>query len=250
MFDMNQWLGSPLGMTSTMDLFDPFDELDTMIGRNLQWLNRPDFLRPFAPRIPQKYRITVDCAGFRPESIKTNVQNNQLIVSGKEEERTPNSQDYTVRDFRKTYDLPANAQPDQLVSFMTEDGRLVIEVPLKETHEIPNADLFPQIVENKDGSKSVAMNFALPKDIDPSKVHLSVKDRDLIVRAEQRVDKPDRFSRYHFYQRSTLPENTKFDELKCVMDNNQIRVTAPIDMTAHRAYRSIPIEPRQSIKQA
>ena len=49
----------------TLDWFDPFDELDHMIGRNMEWLQRPAFMEPLPlkPKVPHKYRITVDCAG-------------------------------------------------------------------------------------------------------------------------------------------------------------------------------------------
>lgn len=256
MFNMDQWFGpstTPSSSLGTLDVFDPFDELDNMMSRNLWWLNRPDFmqpLQPMLPRIPQKYRVTVDCPGFKPDSIRTDVQNNQLIVSGKEEERVPNSNDYTVHDFRKTYTLPENVQTDKLVSFMTPNNQLVIEFPLKDTKELPSSDLFPKVIENKDGSKSLSMNFSLPPNIDPTKVHVSVKDRDLIVRAEHKVDKQDSRTRLHYYQRTTLPENTNFDQLKCVYDKNQIKVNAPIDIKPHHSFRSIPIEQRSAIKQS
>ena len=44
MFDMDMWARpSSLGVgPSTLDLFDPFDELDRMMSRNLMWLNEPE----------------------------------------------------------------------------------------------------------------------------------------------------------------------------------------------------------------
>jgi HSP20 family molecular chaperone IbpA len=249
MFDMDQWMKAPFIGTSTLDLFDPYDELDNTISRNLHWLNKPDFLQTaILPKIPQKYRITVDCAGFKHESIKTQIKDNKLIVSGKEEEKTPGKEDYMIKDFKKTYDLPDNAQSDKLVSFMTSGGGLVIEVPLKETKKSPDSNLFPQIINEKDGNKSVAMDFNLPENINPSKVNVNIKDRDLILRVEDKVDQPDKISRFEFYQRTTLPENTKFDELKCVVDKNQIHVTAPLNLNLERTSRSIPIETKKQIK--
>jgi HSP20 family molecular chaperone IbpA len=133
-FDMDQWLKAPyLGTSSTLDLFDPFDELDHAISRNLAWLNKPDFLNlvPLFPKVPQKFRITVDCTGFQPKSIKTDLDKDQkkLVVSGREENREQGD-DYSIREFKKTYDFPQNCDPDKLVSFMTSGGKLVIEVPL------------------------------------------------------------------------------------------------------------------------
>lgn len=62
-FDMDQWFRpSHLGHhgPSTLDLFDPFDELDHTIANNLQWLSKPEFMAPVLfPRVPQKYRIVL-----------------------------------------------------------------------------------------------------------------------------------------------------------------------------------------------
>ena len=234
MFDMDSWLRSPLAaaMTqtlippsigtalippplSTLDLFDPFDELDNVISRNLHWLNKPEFLRtlPLYPRVPQKYRVSVDCTGFSPSSIKTEMKDNsKLVVSAREEARTDEVEgDYTVREFKRTYQLPPQAEPDKLISFMTAGDRLIIEVPLKETEVSRDSDLFPQIIDNPDGTKSVSMRFTLPDNVDTSKMSVSVKDRDLIFRVEDKVDKADRHTRFHYYKRTTLPENTKLD---------------------------------------
>lgn len=273
MFDMDNWFRSPLttfpytttpsllGSTvsplspiSTLDLFDPFDELDNVISRNLQWLNRPQFLEslPMVPRVPQKYRVAVDCSGFSPNSIKTELkENNKLIVSGREEAKPEiEGGDYSIREFKKTYQLPQQAEVDKMVSFMAGNDRLIVEVPLKETETSPNADLFPQIQDNPDGTKSVQMRFVIPENIDPSKVSVSVKDRDLIFRAEDRVDKPDRHTRFHYYKRTTLPENTRFDSLKCIHDKDMITVSAPLDLEYTRQYRSLPIQHKIPIQEA
>jgi len=71
-----------------LDLFDGFDELDHMIGnlnifcflkhilfsfnflfegKNYYWITKPEFLQSYTtytPRVPQKYRILVDCSGI------------------------------------------------------------------------------------------------------------------------------------------------------------------------------------------
>jgi HSP20 family molecular chaperone IbpA len=170
MFDYNNWL-SP-----TFDVFDPFDELDNTLARNFQWLTRPSFLENISPRFPRKYRVSIDCSGLRPESIKTNIENNKLIVTGKEESREE-SGDYSIHEFKKTYELPENAETDKLASFMTSFGQLVIEVPLKEppkaqtTGFLTSGDLMPRIVD-KDGGKAVNLKVSVPQNIDPSKLNL------------------------------------------------------------------------------
>jgi len=81
----------------------------------------------------------------------------------------------------------------------------------------------------------------VPENIAPEKVSLSIKDRDLIVKAEDKVEKPDGISRFFYYKRTTLPENTKFDELKCNYDNHQLSITAPLNLD-FKPCRTVPIQ--------
>ena len=103
-------------------------------------------------------------------------------------------------------------------------------------------DLTPKITDTADGAKVVSLNVLVPENIDPSKVHVSIKDRDLIIKAEDRVEKPDGYTRFHYYKRSTFPENTDFNTLKCHYENGRISITAPLT-TDHKPFRmNVPIE--------
>lgn len=230
---------------SSLEIFDPFDDLDNLMGRNMDWLSRPRLLGAMdmgMPRVPNKYRVSVDCAGFAPKDVKTEINaKNELIVVGKQEQpKDKETGDFCNREFKKTYQLPANSQKDQMISFMS-GNRLICEVPLQETEKVKNTQLWPNQIENKDGSKSIQMAFNLPENIDPNKVNVSVKDHDLIVRIEDNVKKPDGMSQFHYYQRTTLPDRTKLDELKCVQEGGKIVCTAPLDKTAV-PYRTVPIQ--------
>ena len=65
---------------------------------------------------------------------------------------------------------------------------------------LPNADLFPKITENPDGTKQVSMRFNLPPGINPEHCNVTIKDRDLILRCEEKQEKEDSVSRFHYYQ--------------------------------------------------
>ena len=233
-FKMDNWFANP-----TLDWFDPFDELDHMIGRNMQWLQRPAFMEPLPlqPKVPQKYRVTVDCQGHDPKSIKTEFKDGKLFVNGRDEVKH-GEDDYSIKEFKKSYKLPDNAEVDKLVSFFA-GGQLVIEVPL-DVHGKQEEDLFPQIVE-KDGAKQVSLHCSVPHGIDPSKVHVTCKDRDLIIKAEDHVQKPDGVSKTYYYKRCTLPENTDFSAIKCHLENNKISISAPMN-PALTGPRQIAIE--------
>lgn len=244
-FDMDYWLrpDNSLG-TTTLDIFDPFDDLDRVLGRNLMWLDVPDMLKTIAqqPRVPKKHRITVNCRGFNANSIKTQVSEDKtkLVVTGKEGSPAKHGdEDYTLRELRRTYKLPKKVETDKMVSFMTSNEHLVIEMPLKRDEK---EDESPRLVDDKSGNKSVEMNMWLPKKIDPAKVKVTCKDRDLIVQAEYSQSKEDETSRVYYYRRSTLPENTDLNQLKCTLDNNQLSIKAPVHTSIQQQYRTIPIE--------
>lgn len=231
MFDTTNWW-HPTQAVNTLDVFDPFDQLDHTIANNLNWLSRPEFMPalPMLPLVPQKWRVTVDCVGYMPSSIKTDIHGHKLTVTGREETKQEDGEGFVVKEFKKTYDLPAHAQTDKLVSFMTPQGQLVVEMPLKETHLHPNDDLLPRIVKNTTGGQDVELKFHVPENIHPEHVKVSIKDRDLIIKAEDKVVKPDGVSKFYFYKRTTMPENTDFEKLKCTYDNHKLMIWAPLDL--------------------
>jgi len=241
MMDMDTWM-KPFGPLSTLDAFDPFDELDHTMGRNMQWLNRPEFM-PVMPRVPQKYRVTLDCVGYSPSSIKTEWKGNQLNVSAREEVKDAETGDFSVKEFKKTYTMPPNAECDKMVSFMTGDGQLCIEVPLRESERHMNVDLFPQVVD-ENGGKAVKMAFAVPENIAPEHIHVNIKDRCLVVKAEEKKSRPDGVSKFHYYKKTTLPENTDFDNLKCNYDSasHKISVSAPLNLNWTGGNKKVAIE--------
>jgi HSP20 family molecular chaperone IbpA len=229
----------PFGIPSSLDLFDPFNEIDRLTNRNVNWLTEPSFLptRFFQPLVPQKYRITLDCSGYNENSIKTNVQNNVLTISGSEGDPTlKGTSDYSLREFKRTYDLPSYVDSEKLVSFMTPDGTLVVEFPWKQ--EFVTKDLFPVVDQDK---KTVTMDVKVPSNVDPNKLHVTCKDHDIIIRADYRVKNQDGStrSRVHYLRRATLPENTDVSSLKCEADNDTLKISAGLG-PHHR--KRVPIE--------
>lgn len=122
---------------------------------------------------------------------------------------------------------------------MTSHGHLIIEIPLKAEKD----DVFPRVIDDENGQKHIEMNLSLPMHIDPSKVKVTCKDRDIIIQAEDKLERPDSISKIHYYRRTTLPENTDFNSMKCLMNENHLSVKAPLNMDfRHHHHRHIPIE--------
>lgn len=116
LFETDPWLqpenlGMGLSSISPLDVFDPFDELDRLMSKNLNWLNVPQFMQtmaPVEPLFPRKFRVSADISGFTPNSIKTEISDDKkrLIISGKEGEEKKTEENYSLREFRKSYNLP------------------------------------------------------------------------------------------------------------------------------------------------
>lgn len=91
-----------------------------------------------------------------------------LTISGSEGDQSKKGQtDYSVREFKKTYELPDYVDTKRLVSFMTDDGTLVVEFPWKQ--EFVTNDLAPVVDQ---ANKRVTMNVTVPEGIDPNKLHV------------------------------------------------------------------------------
>ncbi len=122
--------------------------------------------------------------------------------------------------------MPANAEPEKLVSYVVGSQQLVIEVPLREERVLAQELYLHPVVSND--KKFVSMEFSFPEYLDPSKISVVCKDNDLIIRAEDRVGSFDKQSHFSYYKRVTMPENTDFYELKCKMDKNVLYIHAPL----------------------
>lgn len=217
-----------------------YDELDNALADNFLWLNRAECMpaRKKLKKSPRTYRVTLDVSEFNPGSIKTEItKENKLVVNAREEVKEKN-EDFSLRELKKTYDLPHEAELDKLVSFVNKNGQLVIEVPLKENQKKAEekenlAEFIPKISED---GKSVSFDFRLPKHIDSNKVSITRENRDLIIRAE---DENDSLSK-HFI----LPDNTDFDSIKCSLneDNHVLHVNASLLPELKKKIREIPIE--------
>jgi len=91
------------------------------------------------------------------------------MVSGSEGDQTAKEgTDYSVREFKKTFELPSYVDSSKLVSFMTANGTLVVEFPWKQ--EFVTNDLFPKVDE---ANKQVTLHVNIPEDIDPNRLHVS-----------------------------------------------------------------------------
>lgn len=194
------------------------------------------FTSPLVGLASNNLRITLDCSGYSPKSIKTDVIGNKITVTAREEDRQ-NVDNYTIKEFKRSYDLPKNADVEKLQSFIAPSGQLYIEVPVK----LPKyEETLPKI---SDDGKNFTMIYTIPDYVDPSKVTVSSKERDIIIKSEDKADLGDKSDKsLMYFKRFALPENVDYNQLSCLLDRNKLTITAPLKIETRPSYRKIPIQ--------
>merc|ERR1712198_261805 len=79
-----------------------------------------------------KMEISLDTYGYKPDELKVSAGKGVISVKGKHEEKSEAGHVMVSRQFSKTYSLPQNANPEDVVSNLSQDGILVISVPKRE----------------------------------------------------------------------------------------------------------------------
>lgn len=89
----------------------------------------------------------------------------------------------------------------------------------------------PQIVrttsnENKSAEKKLLMSLDL-SDYQAEDIKVSIKDRELIVKAERKIETNTRKSRTSFFQSTSLPPQTDIEHLRSNFDHGKLIIEAP-----------------------
>ena len=243
MFEMDTWFNQRLS-SRINEMYNRMNEIDRIMRMDLDWrcLDFPDLFNDILPegsKVNNKFRINLNCSHLDPYSIRLEAKGRELMIKGKD----GNASEVT-HDFKKSYKLPESAETDKMASIMNSKGELVVEIPIKEQSLVKNQrfDLFPKIVESEQGKKMVKMNLSFPENIDPSNLTVTCKEKDLIIKAEQKSESQDSVSSVYFYRRTTLPENTDFNSLKCQFDKNCLSISADLSNSLESKEINIPIE--------
>ncbi|XP_023242844.1 heat shock protein 30-like [Centruroides sculpturatus] len=63
---------------------------------------------------------------YAPDELKVKVKGRQVDVTGKHEEKDADGSNYVFREFRRTFQLPRDADPETVTSELSRDGLLRI----------------------------------------------------------------------------------------------------------------------------
>merc|ERR1711868_7542 len=79
--------------------------------------------------VEDKLEISLDTTGYKPDELKVTAGEGVVMIEARHEERSEQGQVMVSRHMKRSYPLPASAQPHQVVSNLSRDGVLVITVP-------------------------------------------------------------------------------------------------------------------------
>jgi HSP20 family molecular chaperone IbpA len=205
---------------STVDVFDPFDAFDQLLCRSdVTWLRRPVFSeRSKKPIAPFKYRYIIDVHNYKPESIHVEIHENNLKVSGFGETNESDKMEESSRsEFRDQLSLPEDLNKDEMVSFMTKSGQLIVEIPFQ-------AGLLRKYeVDLNDNGESGEFSYRLDmQESELENLKLFIKDYDLIISLEE----TSQLNEVQFFRIITLrlPEAVNLDSIYSVYEGNALKI--------------------------
>ncbi|CAF0850230.1 unnamed protein product [Rotaria sp. Silwood1] len=170
----------------------------------------------------EKYRVQLNIAGFNPETITTKVEGRKVIVEAKQEDRQPNG-DYTIRELRKTYELPEHVDTKRLASYVTPNNMLVIKVP------IYNPETERRVAQVKNDNQSLTQ-FGQYRDPLFDYVGFLVGSdfqSRIVDKGEYQHKDKNRSERSFFCKSTTLPPGTQIDQLQSrLTDDGQLKIEA------------------------
>jgi len=78
-----------------------------------------------------KFEVSIDTHGFRPEDLQVKIQDNVVSIQGKHEEKTDesNSKSYVSRHLAKSFTLPRGCKMETVSSNLSKDGLLIVSAP-------------------------------------------------------------------------------------------------------------------------
>ena len=76
-------------------------------------------------------QLSTGCGDFfRPEDIQLNVKDRQVEFTARREQKSEDGHNYSVREVRRVFTVPENADMDKLHAEMNANGKIMLTAPL------------------------------------------------------------------------------------------------------------------------
>nr|UQK61696.1 small heat shock protein [Carpetania matritensis] len=87
------------------------------------------------------FHVNLDVSHFAPEELTIKTADNRVMIHGKHEEKQ-DEHGFIQREFKRTYVLPNDVDPNTVKSSLSADGVLSIKAP-KKTQALPQERVIP-----------------------------------------------------------------------------------------------------------
>jgi len=224
-------------MSPVLDIMSPLDDIRDLMNQGARlYRNTPSIVPKVVQQkrrktmqrgqlLPQKYRIVIDCTGIvDPNALKTNIKCVQdckhLIVSSNLKKG---------RQFKRSYTLPPECDVKKMTKFVTPQGQLVIEFNYMDVPLSLAISPEHEICTTAEHGKCVHIKVPIADFVEPAKVKVHVKARDLFVHFEERiVPVGDWCSRVIYHTRVQLPQNVNLGAITAKCDKHKLTILVPI----------------------
>lgn len=227
-------------MSPVLDIVSPLEDIRNLMNQGARMYRQTP---PVLPKIvqqrrrkttpsvkrgqllPQKYRIVIDCTGIcDPNTVRTNIKcvqdNKHLIVT---------SDLKKGRQFKRSYTLPPECETKKMTKFVTPQCQLVIEFNYMDVPLSLAISPEHEICTTAEHGKCVHVRVPIADFVEPAKVKVHVKGRDLFVHFEERiVPCGDWCSRVIYHTRVQLPQNVNLNAITAKSDKHKLTILAPI----------------------
>jgi len=115
--------------SSMKSAFDTSKAFDFDKDFKMQSLNLKDEHEMKIVSDNDKLEISLDTAGYKPDELRVTAGQGIVVIEAKHEERTQAGEVMVSRHMKRSYPLPSNSKPEEVVSNLSKDGVLIVTVP-------------------------------------------------------------------------------------------------------------------------
>jgi len=115
--------------SSMKSAFDTSKAFDFDKDFKMQSLNLKDEHEMKIVSDNDKLEISLDTAGYKPDELRVTAGQGIVVIEAKHEERTQSGEVMVSRHMKRSYPLPSNSKPEEVVSNLSKDGVLIVTVP-------------------------------------------------------------------------------------------------------------------------
>merc|ERR1712243_88480 len=115
--------------SSMKSAFDTSKAFDFDKDFKMQSLNLKDEHEMKIVSDNDKLEISLDTAGYKPDELRVTAGQGIVVIEAKHEERTQAGEVMVSRHMKRSYPLPSNSKPEEVVSNPSKDGVLIVTVP-------------------------------------------------------------------------------------------------------------------------